>query len=108
MVIILKLYHLNLVKHLFFFFIFHYKKLNFLGKVKTLSALNLDGNPLIHPPFEIVKQGIKSIQQYLRDKLHSDTESSSDDDRPQTPQIFPRKSKYFYKNNKSEINSRRI
>lgn len=39
-----------------------------LGKVKGLSALNLDGNPLDHPPFEIVKQGIKAIQQYLRDQ----------------------------------------
>jgi hypothetical protein len=39
-----------------------------LGKVKGLSALNLDGNPLEHPPFEIVKQGVKAIQQYLRDE----------------------------------------
>ncbi|CAF4242135.1 unnamed protein product, partial [Rotaria sp. Silwood2] len=37
-------------------------------KVKGLSALNLDGNPLDHPPLEIVKQGIKAIQQYLRDE----------------------------------------
>lgn len=36
--------------------------------MKGLSALNLDGNPLDHPPFEIVKQGIKAIQQYLRDQ----------------------------------------
>ncbi|CAF5161684.1 unnamed protein product, partial [Rotaria magnacalcarata] len=27
-----------------------------LGKVKGLSALNLDGNPLEHPPLDIVKQ----------------------------------------------------
>ena len=36
--------------------------------MKGLSALNLDGNPLQHPPIEIVKQGIKAIQQYLRDE----------------------------------------
>lgn len=39
-----------------------------LGKVKGLSALNLDGNPLDHPPLGIVKHGIKAIQQYLRDE----------------------------------------
>ncbi|CAF3371409.1 unnamed protein product [Rotaria socialis] len=39
-----------------------------LGKVKGLAALNLDGNPLEHPPLDIVKQGIKAIQQYLRDE----------------------------------------
>ncbi|CAF3551128.1 unnamed protein product [Rotaria sp. Silwood1] len=51
-----------------------------LGKVKTLSALNLDGNPLIHPPFEIIKQGIKAIQQYLRDKFNENDKSISSDD----------------------------
>ncbi|CAF5203901.1 unnamed protein product, partial [Rotaria magnacalcarata] len=45
-----------------YIFLFH------LGKVKGLSALNLDGNPLEHPPLDIVKQGIKAIQQYLRDE----------------------------------------
>ncbi|CAF4535537.1 unnamed protein product [Rotaria sp. Silwood1] len=39
-----------------------------LGKLKGLSALNLDGNPLDHPPLEIVKHGIKAIQQYLRNE----------------------------------------
>ena len=39
-----------------------------LGKLKGLSALNLDGNPLEHPPLEILKHGIKAIQQYLRDE----------------------------------------
>jgi hypothetical protein len=42
--------------------------MRFLGKVKTLSALNLDGNPLEHPPLDIVKQGIKTIQTYLREE----------------------------------------
>jgi hypothetical protein len=74
-------------------------KISFSGKVKTLSALNLDGNPLIHPPFEIIKQGIKAIQHYLRDKLQSDSDSSSSDGPPPTPRILPRKSKYFEINN---------
>ncbi|UJR36924.1 hypothetical protein I4U23_029636 [Adineta vaga] len=67
-----------------------------LGKVKTLSALNLDGNPLNHPPNEVIKQGIKAIQQYLRDELHTDDEFSltdDDDDLQQTPRYSPRKSK---------------
>jgi hypothetical protein len=38
------------------------------GKLKGLSALNLDGNPLDHPLIDVVKQGIKAIQQYLRDE----------------------------------------
>jgi len=83
-----------------FFFVF---KFIILGKVKTLFALSLEGNPLVHPPFEIIKQGIKVIQQYLRDKLSSDHEllltSSSDDDDDDQSQIakliFPRKTKYF-------------
>ncbi len=45
-----------------------------LGKVKGLSALNLDGNPLDHPPFAIVKQGIKAIQQYLRKQSEDEDE----------------------------------
>ena len=49
-----------------------------VGKVKGLSALNLDGNPLDHPPFEIVKQGIKAIQQYLRDQSdHNDDDDNN-------------------------------
>ena len=54
-----------------------------LGKVKNLSALNLDGNPLEYPPTEVIRQGIKAIQQYLRenlalnDKLSSSSSSSS-------------------------------
>ncbi|CAF1053637.1 unnamed protein product [Rotaria sordida] len=61
-----------------------------LGKVKGLSALNLDGNPLVHPPLEIVKQGIKAIQQYLRNehirhsKYDSDDENYDDDEEQQT------------------------
>jgi len=91
-----------------FFFVF---KFIILGKVKTLFALSLEGNPLVHPPFEIIKQGIKVIQQYLRDKLVSDYEflsiSSDDDDQQQTPKypnhhplIVPRKTKYFDINKK--------
>ncbi|CAF0802444.1 unnamed protein product [Didymodactylos carnosus] len=38
-----------------------------LGKVKTLSALNLDGNPLEFPPWDVVKQGLKAIQIFLRE-----------------------------------------
>ncbi len=61
-----------------FFFEFWYIP---LGKVKGLSALNLDGNPLDHPPFGIVKQGIKAIQQYLRDeKIQSEDDDDDDDD----------------------------
>ncbi len=71
-----------------------------LGKVKTLSALNLDGNPLIHPPISIIKQGIKAIQHYLRDKLTSDQDSSDDEPTEETPRFpynynHPRKTKYF-------------
>jgi len=52
----------------------------FSGKVKGLSALNLDGNPLDHPPLEIVKQGIKSIQEYLREGLNlSENENEYDE-----------------------------
>jgi len=51
-----------------------------LGKVKGLSALNLDGNPLDHPPFEIVKRGIKAIQQYLRDEKIPCANDDDDDD----------------------------
>lgn len=61
-----------------------------LGKLKGLSALNLDGNPLDHPPMEVVKHGIKAIQQYLRDEqirhrnsdattLESEEESSEEE-----------------------------
>ncbi|CAF4379405.1 unnamed protein product, partial [Adineta steineri] len=69
-----------------------------LGKAKTLSALNLDGNPLHHPPIEIIKQGIKAIQQYLRDKLNSDNEAllsdddNDDDNQQRTPKLSSRKS----------------
>ncbi|CAF1277997.1 unnamed protein product [Adineta ricciae] len=66
-----------------------------LGKVKTLSALNLDGNPLQHPTNEIVKQGIKAVLQYLRDELHTDDDLSlSDNENLQpTPRYSPRKSR---------------
>ncbi|CAF1614719.1 unnamed protein product [Adineta ricciae] len=51
-----------------------------LGKVKHLSTLNLDGNPLEYPPADIVKQGIKAIQQYLRDEyVRQDTFDSEDE-----------------------------
>lgn len=50
------------------------------GKVKHLSTLNLDGNPLEYPPADIVKQGIKAIQQYLRDEyVRQDTLDSEDE-----------------------------
>lgn len=50
------------------------------GNIKGLSALNLDGNPLDHPPLEIVKQGIKAIQQYLRDGRNlSENEDEEED-----------------------------
>ncbi len=89
--------------------------------MKGLSALNLDGNPLDHPPFEIIKQGIKAIQQYLRNQSeHAEEEedeqqhndsigdvwASSDEENLAQPQktrsrilkrpsiIFTRKSKY--------------
>ncbi|CAF0833635.1 unnamed protein product [Didymodactylos carnosus] len=39
-----------------------------LGKVKTLSALNLDGNPLEFPPLDVIKQGLKAIQIFLREE----------------------------------------
>ena len=101
MEIVYKHYPVNSVKPLSSLF---NSKIPFSGKVKTLSALNLDGNPLTHPPFEIIKQGIKSIQQYLRDNLQSSDDSSisSDNDQDPTPRFtshhplhFSRKSKYF-------------
>ncbi|CAF3384527.1 unnamed protein product [Rotaria socialis] len=64
-----------------------------LGKMKQLTALNLDGNPLGHPPCYIIKQGIKAIQKCLRDTLESNdlssssSSSSSDDDPDQQQQI---------------------
>ncbi|CAF1165332.1 unnamed protein product [Adineta steineri] len=76
-----------------------------LGKVKTLSALNLDGNPLHHPPIEIIKQGIKAIQQYLRDRLNSDNEAllsdddNDDDNQQRTPKLSSRKSNFKTDNN---------
>jgi hypothetical protein len=51
--------------------------------VKGLSALNLDGNPLDHPPFEIIKQGIKAIQQYLRNQSEHAEEEEEDDEQQQ-------------------------
>ena len=73
--------------------------------MKTLSALNLDGNTLDYPPFDVIKQGIKAIQQYLRERLstNDDRSSISSDEDPEeeiTPRlsqrpIYPRKSKYF-------------
>ena len=56
-----------------------------LGKVKGLSVLNLDGNPLDYPPPDIVKQGIKAIQQYLREEYilhatHTHEKLDSDDE----------------------------
>ncbi len=93
-------------------FFLRFLKLIILGKVKTLSALNLDGNPLDQPPFAIIKQGIKSIQQYLRDQLDSDSSISSDEEEKtprfslRHPLIFPRKSKYFnIDRRKCQINS---
>lgn len=60
--------------------------------MKGLSALNLDGNPLDHPPFEIVKQGIKAIQQYLRDQSdeneNAGEEEDDDDDEQQATDII--------------------
>ena len=61
--------------------------------MKGLSALNLDGNPLDHPPFEIVKQGIKAIQQYLRDQSDEnenvgEEEEDDDDDEQQATDII--------------------
>ncbi|CAF0780669.1 unnamed protein product [Rotaria sordida] len=83
-----------------------------LGKVKTLSALNLDGNPLVHPPFEIIKQGIKAIQQYLRNNLDSNDRSSSpdddddndedDDNRQRIKQVPSDRSSLLHRNTKSE------
>jgi hypothetical protein len=58
-----------------------------LGKLKGLSALNLDGNPLDHPPFEIVKQGVKAIQQYLRDEKDDNEKISSDHEEHRTDNI---------------------
>jgi hypothetical protein len=39
------------------------------GQVKTLSALNLDGNPLESPPLDVVKRGLKAIQEYFLNAL---------------------------------------
>ncbi len=71
-----------MVKFSSLFFLFEFISIP-LGKVKGLSALNLDGNPLDHPPFKIVKQGIKAIQQYLRDEkipCENDDDDDGDDD----------------------------
>ncbi|PIK54003.1 hypothetical protein BSL78_09088 [Apostichopus japonicus] len=40
-----------------------------LGLVKTLTGLNLRGNPLEFPPQRILEKGIKEIMRYLRDAL---------------------------------------
>lgn len=70
--------------------------------MKSLTALNLDGNPLDYPPFDIIRQGIRAVQQYLRERISSDDDLSlSSDDEPrqeETPRfrrqpIYPRKSK---------------
>ncbi|CAF1615067.1 unnamed protein product [Adineta ricciae] len=64
-----------------------------LGKVKHLSTLNLDGNPLEYPPADIVKQGIKAIQQYLRDEYVRqetlDSEDENDHEEQQQVDIVP-------------------
>jgi hypothetical protein len=97
---------------------FFLKRVFSIGKVKTLSALNLDGNPLVHPPFEIIKQGVKTIQHYLRDdQFDSDDEeqmkSTSDDDKQRRRTTRPhssidlRKSKYFDRYKKKVIESPR-
>lgn len=57
------------------------------GKLKGLSALNLDGNPLDEPPAEIVKQGIKAIQQYLRNEGKTKEEDQRTDDDDEEPSI---------------------
>ena len=63
---LIRILPVQLGKHFrYLFFMFRMFR---VGKLKGLSALNLDGNPLDHPPYEIVKQGIKAIQQYLRDE----------------------------------------
>jgi hypothetical protein len=54
--------------------------------VKGLSALNLDGNPLDHPPFEVVKQGIKAIQQYLRNQSKDVEEENEEEEEEQQQQ----------------------
>jgi hypothetical protein len=55
---------------------------------------------LNYPPFSIIKQGIKAIQQYLRDELTSNQDSSDDEPQKETPRFpyqynHPRKTKYF-------------
>ncbi|UJR09247.1 hypothetical protein I4U23_013493 [Adineta vaga] len=66
-----------------------------LGKVKNLSTLNLDGNPLEYPPADIVKQGIKIIQHYLRDEYIRHSKStqeqfdSEDESYPNEQDIVP-------------------
>ena len=79
------------------------------GNVRTLSALNLDGNPLKYPPFDVIKRGVKAIQNYLRQQLPSSDESpllSDIEEQQLTPRYTPsrlmfsaRKSKYFNKLN---------
>ena len=61
------LFRPNSVRRRFFCRFLEFESI-FVGKVKNLSALNLDGNPLEHPPMDVVKHGIKAIQQYLRDE----------------------------------------
>ena len=45
--------------------------------------MNLDGNPLDHPPASIVQQGVKAIQHYLRDEHRRQLNLESDDDEEQ-------------------------
>lgn len=40
-----------------------------LGLVKTLTGLNLRGNPLEFPPSRVLEKGVKEILRYLRDAL---------------------------------------
>ncbi|CAF1211085.1 unnamed protein product [Adineta steineri] len=53
-----------------------------LGTIKSLSSLNLDGNPLVDPPAEIIKQGLKAIQQYLHDEFIRQPKSSYEENDP--------------------------
>ena len=45
--------------------------------------MNLDGNPLDHPPADIVQQGIKAIQHFLRDEHRRQLNLESDEDEEQ-------------------------
>ncbi|KAL0333586.1 UNVERIFIED_CONTAM: Plant intracellular Ras-group-related LRR protein 6 [Sesamum angustifolium] len=45
--------------------------------LKKLQKLSVEGNPLVSPPMDVIKQGLHVVKEYLSDKINGTHENSS-------------------------------